>query len=78
MGSRKQEVGGSRKETALAPLGERVWSFYICALVCRPRPLSPLGERVARRPDSLHRDAGRVRGSIGVANLLGWLLITDY
>jgi len=25
--------------------------------------LSPLGERVARRPDALHREAGRVRGS---------------
>ena len=24
---------------------------------------SPLGERVARRPDALHREAGRVRGS---------------
>jgi hypothetical protein len=25
--------------------------------------LSPLGERVERRPDALHREAGRVRGS---------------
>jgi hypothetical protein len=26
-------------------------------------PLPPLGERVARRPDALHRETGRVRGS---------------
>jgi len=29
----------------------------------RLEALSPLGERVARSPDALHREAGRVRGS---------------
>ena len=36
---------------------EEAWSFYICAEMFLA--LSPLGERVARDPNALHRDAGR-------------------